>query len=74
MSYNRRNILQRQIDIQNLVLEHKARGVTQEWVFENIVFPTYRISRRTFYAYLCSPAKADLKKLQTAEKLQPLLF
>ena len=74
MSYNRRNILQRQIDIQNLVLDHKARGVTQEWVYENLVFPVYRISRRTFYAYIGSTAKADIKKLDKAEKLQTSLF
>lgn len=70
MSYNRKNILQRMIDIQNLVLEHKARGVTQEWVYSNLVYPTYKISRRTFYDYLGTNAKAELKRMVNAENLQ----
>jgi hypothetical protein len=74
MSYNRKNLLQRQIDIQAIVLEHKARGATQEWVYANIVYPTYRISRRTFYGYLGSPAKAELKKLEKANRAQTSLF
>ncbi len=74
MSYNRKNLLQRQVDIQTIVLEHKARGVTQEWVYENLVFPAYRISRRTFYGYLGNNAKAELKTIVKAEKMQPSLF
>ncbi|WP_297096410.1 hypothetical protein [uncultured Draconibacterium sp.] len=74
MSYNRRNILQRMIDIQNIVLSHTNRGVTQEWVFENEIFPVYKISRRTFYSYLNTNAKAELKKLNKVAEMQPSLF
>jgi hypothetical protein len=72
--YNRKNILQRKIDIQNTTLEHTLRGVTQEWVYENIIFPTYRISRATYYNYLAENAKANLKKLEEAEQMQTSLF
>ncbi len=74
MSYNRRNILQRMIDIQNIVLAHGERGVTQEWVYENEIYPLYKISRRTFYDYLGTNAKAELKKLTQVAKMQPTLF
>ncbi len=74
MSYNRKNILQRMIDIQNIVLEHTQRGATQEWVYEHEIFPVYKISRRTFYTYLNTNAKADLKKLNRVEQLQASLF
>ncbi len=74
MSYTRKNLLQRQIDIQAIVLEHRAKGVKQKWVYENIVWPTYRISRRTFYDYLGNNAKAELKRLVAVEMQQPSLF
>ena len=74
MSYNRKNILRRMIDIQTIVLEHKQRGVTQEWVYENEIFPLYKISRRTFYDYLGTNAKAELKELKKIEQAQPTLF
>ena len=74
MGYNRKNILKRKIDIQNVVLEHKRHGATQEWIYENIVWPTYRISRRTYYDYLGENAKAELRKLETCEKMQLNIF
>lgn len=66
MAYNRRNILQRIIDIQNITLEHKANGATQEWIFMNKIFPVYKISKNTYYRYLATNAKRELKKIQEA--------
>ena len=74
MAYSRKNLLQRIIDIQDITLEHTAKGVTQEYVFKNIVFPTYRISKRTYYTYLAIPAKKELKDIEQAGKLQMSLF
>jgi len=74
MAYNRRNILKRIIDIQSLTLEHTNRGVTQEWVYNNIVFPTYRISRSCYYTYLGTNAKAELKRLDENASKQLNLF
>ena len=74
MAYNRRNILKRIIDIQTVTLEHTNRGVTQEWVYNNIVFPNYRISRSCYYAYLGTNAKAELKRLDDASQKQMSLF
>lgn len=74
MSYNRKNILQRMIDIQNTVLDHTQRGVTQEWIYEHEIYPVYKISRRTFYSYLNTNAKAELKKLNRVETMQASLF
>ena len=62
------------IDIQNTVLEHQARGVSQKWVYENIVWPTYRISERTYYYYLGHNAKLELKRLECCEKMQTTMF
>lgn len=67
MAYNRKNILKRVIEIQSLTLEQTNRGVTQEWVFNNIVFPTYLISRATYYRYLGMNAKKQLKEIEGME-------
>ena len=36
MAYNRENYLKRIIEIQEIVLEHQQRGVTQKW-YENVI-------------------------------------
>lgn len=74
MAYNRKNLLRKIIEIQNTTLEHTEKGVTQEWVYKNLIFPHYLISRATYYNYLAIPAKAQLKKLTQAEKQQLKLF
>lgn len=74
MAYTRENILRRMIDVQNITLEHTQKGVTQEWVFIKVIQPQYRISRKTFYTYLGSPAKRELKQLAEAKRMQLQLF
>lgn len=74
MAYNRKNKLQLIIDIQNITLEQTAKGVTQEHVYNTLIFPVYHISRRTYYSYLRSTAKADLKKIETNKARQMALF
>lgn len=68
MAYTKINVLKKIVDIQNLTLEYKKKGVTQKWLYENIIYPTYRISRTTFYTYLSTPAKMLLKKLEEEKK------
>lgn len=70
MGYNRRNILKRIIEIQNVTIEHTKRGVSQKWVYENIVFPRFYISSATYYNYLAVNAKAELRKMKEAEEAQ----
>lgn len=60
--------------IQNITLEHTSRGVTQEWVYKNIIKPTYFISRATYYSYLRTPAKAEIKKATHPTAEQKCLF
>ena len=64
MPYNKKNILQRIIDIQNIVLENqKKNGATQKWIYHNIIFPQYRISYSSYNGYLAFNAKKELKIL-----------
>lgn len=76
MAYNGKNILLRMIAIQEIVLEHKKRGVSQRWIFKNIISPQYNISYSTFNRYLTYPAKRELKALSAqieADKKQSTL-
>ena len=70
MAYNRENILLRIIDIQEITLKYtREHGSTQQWVYENKIFPLYRISIGTFYNYLASNAKAELRVLEKRKAL-----
>ena len=70
MGYNRRNILKRIIEVQNITLEHTKCGLTQKWVYENIIYPRFLISIATYNNYLAVNAKAELKKMDEAETAQ----
>lgn len=72
MAYTRKNKLTLIIDIQTLTLEHTKKGVTQEWVYKNLIFPQYRISRSSFYSYLGCNAKQELRRLSTEPKQMQL--
>lgn len=60
------------IRVQNLVLEQKKRGVTQRFVYENMVRDTYLISYSTFNRWLSYPAKHELKYGKKKEDKQQL--
>lgn len=70
MAYNRSNILNRIIDVQNTTIEHTKRGVTQQWVYEHVIYPKYFISIGTYYNYLSCNAKAELKRMESAKAQQ----
>ncbi len=74
MAYNRKNLLNRVIAIQNLVLEGQKKGITQKWIYENVVYPQFLISYSTFNNFLAMPAKNELDKLvkKEAEKRRQL--
>jgi len=61
MAYKNINRLRRIIEIQNITLEHTQKGITQEWVYKNIIYPRFFISRATYYRYLAEPAKRKAK-------------
>lgn len=62
MAYNNINVLKRMIAVQNIVLEQKKKGVTQVFVFNNMIRDTYLISWATFNRWLAYPAKQELKR------------
>lgn len=77
MSYNSRNRLQRIVDIQATYKKHSKNfdgGCTDKYIYEDIIYPIYRISRSTFYDYLNTPAARELKNLEKAGKKQLTIF
>lgn len=74
MAYNRKNILKRMIDIQEIYLEKQAIGLNATEIFNRHIYPVYKISRATFYDYLATNAKKELKDLEAAEKAQLSFF
>jgi hypothetical protein len=71
MSYNRRNILLKIIDIQSIYKKHSKNfegGCTDRYIYEKIIFPNYRISRSRFYEYMRTPAERELKQLEVDAK------
>lgn len=70
MAYNNYNILRKMVEVQELVLEHKKRGATQVWIYENIIAPAFFISYSTFNRYLSYPAKRELREKRKERQLQ----
>lgn len=80
MAYNRRNKLQRIIDIQNIYKENSKNWedgpgfMSDRHIFDTLIFPKYKISKACFYEYLRTPAEKQLKELDAKRKQQPTLF
>lgn len=69
MAYNKINLLTKIIEIQQLTLRlYHKEGLSYKEIFWKHIHPEYHISYRTFHTYLGTPAKKELKNLQTNEK------
>ncbi|GIJ93517.1 MULTISPECIES: hypothetical protein [Capnocytophaga] len=66
MAYNRRNLLKRVIDIQNITLELKRKDGDMffKTIYWTHIYPTYKISYRTYATYLDMNARKQLKELE----------
>ena len=68
--YNRRNFLLRVKDIQDIYTAHHAHGCTDKYIYQNHIYPTYKIGRTTFYNYLAIPAMRELRELEEKMRLE----
>jgi len=64
MAYNKRYLLHKIIEVQEIVLKYKDKGVSQAWVYCNIIAARYHISEATFNRYMGINAKEQLRRLQ----------
>ncbi len=68
MGYNNKLLLRKIIEIQDIVLREKKRGVTQRHVYETIIREKYLIAESTFNSYLGRNAKKELADIERREK------
>lgn len=61
MAYNNKNTLRKMVRVQDIVLDQKRHGVSQLFVYENLIRDTFLISYSTFNRWLAYPAKQELK-------------
>jgi len=73
MAYNKKNRLKRIIDIQTIYLKWQKVGLNNRVIWEQHIYPIYKISERCFYNYLGENAKKELKDILAAEKQQTAL-
>lgn len=64
MAYNRKNILKRIIEIQETTLSNTKKGISQKWVYDNLILPRYCISESTYYNYLSTNAKKEINDME----------
>jgi ribosomal protein S25 len=64
MAYNSKNFLKKVVEIQDLTLEHSRRGVTQAWIYANVIASRYHISLSAYNKYLARNVKRELKELE----------
>ncbi len=69
MAYNKRNRYLRIVEIQDITLRKQAEGLTNVNIHKLHIYPKYHISLRTFYEYLATPAKRELKKIEEQTNL-----
>jgi hypothetical protein len=77
MAYTKRNRLMRIVDVQELYRKHSKNFDGESdatWIYENVIFPKYRISRSLFYEFLKTPAAKLLKEMDEPNKKQLALF
>ncbi len=63
MAYHRANLLQRIIEVQDITLKLKGKGLTQKRIYEDYIKDEYKIGYSTFNTWLGARAKADYKEL-----------
>lgn len=63
MAYNKKNLLSKIIEIQEITLLHKKKGITQKAIYKNEIENQYMISCSTYNRYLAINAKKELKEL-----------
>ena len=71
MAYNRKNHLERIIEIQGVVLLHKRTFTPQSVIYEKYIKDVYHISASTFNAYLAINAKKQLTDLMSEKGKEP---
>ena len=79
MAYNRKYLLRRIIEVQDIVKTNIKRGISQKHTYHNEIEPKYKISYGTFCRWMSYPAQREFKSdfpdaAKTVEKAQLTLW
>lgn len=64
MAYNRKNYLEKIIEIQTIALKYNKQGLFYKNIYHTYIEKQYYISKRTFDNYMGINAKKELKELE----------
>lgn len=70
MAYDKRILLLKIIEIQEIVIKERDRGANQRWIYRTLIRDRYFISRSTFNEYLARNAKKELADLDKKREEQ----
>lgn len=74
MAYNRKNYLKKVLKVQQITLEHRARGLYFKEIYHEYIENQFDICQRTYESYLGINAKKQLKDLEYKTTCQLPLF
>lgn len=64
MAYNKVNKMKRIIEVQQCFKQHYKPGMIIEHVYRENIYPTFKISRTTFFEWMKTPAETLLKEIE----------
>jgi hypothetical protein len=73
MAYNNNNLLKTIVEVQTVYLFFQGRGIAAKTIFERVIEPGYRITRRTLSNYLNTPAKRELRRVIADQELDKII-
>jgi len=70
VAYNRRNFLEKVIYVQEYYSIQNKKGIPNTRIVQNLKDLNIHISLATFYNYLATPAKREIKEIEERERLK----
>jgi len=64
ITFNKKNLLLKILNIQEITKKYTDKGVTKIWIYKNIIYPNFFISYVTFFNYLNTNARKELRKFE----------
>lgn len=61
MAYTKKNKLMQILEVQQTFKEHYKKGMMISYVYDEFIYPKYKISRATFFKYMKRNAAGELR-------------
>lgn len=78
MAYNRKYLLTRIKEVNEIYLHQSRQGLSNEYIYIHFIRDQFHLSRSTFYEYLTVPYNKELSEIRAreeeAKRMSPTLF